>query len=315
MTNKLYLSVVIPVYNEKDSIRLLYEKLKSSLSNFKDYEIIFIDDGSKDNSFEVIKQIAINDKRVKAIQLKKNFGQTIAISAGFDHAGGKVIVTMDADLQNDPEDIPKLITKLEEGYDVVSGWRKTRKDPLSKRMPSRVANKIISLVTGIKLHDFGCTLKAYRSEIIKNLKLYGEMHRFLPAYAQWAGAKIAEVEVKHHPRSYGQTKYGLARTPSVIIDLITTKFLIAFSTKPSHIFGALGLILILTAMLLSLFITIRKFCFGGEWVSPLIFIITICFITGIQFILMGLLGEISIRTYHESQNKSPYLISQFINKD
>ena len=313
MSYNMKLSIVIPVYNEEDNIPVLYKDL-SALSDFvQSYELIFIDDGSRDGSFEKLKELADKDKAVKAIRLKKNYGQTTALSAGFNQAEGEVIITLDADLQNNPKDIPRLLDKMNEGYDVVSGWRKNRKDPLSKTIPSRIANWIISLVIGIDIHDFGCTLKAYRQDIIKNLKLYGEMHRFLPAYAYWTGAKITEVEVNHHPRRFGKSKYGLGRTPSVIVDLITAKFLIAFSTKPGHIFGSLGLFFIILSAILGILISIRKFYFGGEWVSPLIFIITILFITGIQFILMGLLGEISVRTYYESQNKNPYLISQRIN--
>lgn len=310
------ISIVIPIYNEERNLKLLYEKLSKTLIDLNnDCEIIFVNDGSSDKSWFVINQLAQSDKRVRGIDLKRNFGQTIALAAGFDHAKGEIIITMDADLQNDPQDIPKLINKLNEGHDVVSGWRKNRQDPLIKRVPSKIANKIIPLVTGVKLHDFGCTLKAYRRGIIEGLKLYGEMHRFLPVYAHWAGAKITEVEVKHYPRISGKTKYGLTRTPAVILDLITTKFLVTFSTKPGHIFGSLGLVLILIAFILGIFITLRKLLLGGEWVSPLIFVITICFITGVQFILMGLLGEISIRTYHESQNKPLYLISQKLNID
>lgn len=309
------ISVVAPVYNEEDNVAPLYEKLTETLLKLGwQYEIIFVNDGSNDKSWQVISELAKNDSHVKAINLRKNFGQTIALSAGFDHSKGEILITIDADLQNDPSDIPMMIEKLKEGFDVVSGWRKKRKDKfLDRRLPSIIANRIISKVTGAKIHDFGCSLKVYRRQIIENLKLYGDMHRLIGVYVTWLGAKVAEVEVRHHARKSGKSKYGLERTFKVILDLITAKFLISFSTKPSYVFGGIGLCLLFLGLLTAVFILIRAVYFTGVWVSPLIFIMTICLVTSIQFILMGLLGEIAVRTYHESQNKPPYLISEKLN--
>jgi len=311
------ISIVIPIYNEDGNLKQLYERIKEAFRNLnREFEIIFVNDGSCDKSWSVISQLTQLNKKIKGIDLKKNYGQTTALSAGFSYSKGEIIITMDADLQNDPKDIPKLLEKIEDGYDVVSGWRRQRKDPLLfRRFPSAIANKIISKVTGTPIHDFGCTLKAYKRDIIKNLKLYGEMHRFLPAYAIWLGAKVTEVEVAHYPRSSGKSKYGLGRTFKVILDLITTKFLVTFATKPSYVFGGIGIILFLIGILIGIFVLIRALYFTGIWVSPLIFIMTICIITSIQLILMGLLGEIAVRTYHESQNKSPYLIAKKLNID
>lgn len=311
------ISVVIPVNDEQDNLKPLCEKLIEALLMVgRKYEIIFVNDGSSDGSWSVISQLTQADNRIKAIDLKKNYGQTTALSAGFDYAKGEIIITMDADLQNDPRDIPKLLEKINQGFDVVSGWRKKRNDPFwSKRLPSIIANKIISKVTAAPIHDFGCTLKAYKRDIIKNLKLYGEMHRFLPAYAMWLGAKVAEIEAAHYVRSSGRSKYGLGRTFKVILDLITTKFLLTFGTKPSYVFGGIGIILFLVGILTALFVTIRALFFTGVWVSPLIFITTICLISSVQFILMGLLGEISIRTYHEAQDKPTYLIANKLGLD
>lgn len=311
------ISVVIPVNDEQDNLRPLCEKLTGILSKLnRKYEIIFVNDGSSDESWSVLARLSCADDRIKAINLKKNYGQTTALSAGFDHATGEIIITMDADLQNDPQDIPKLLEKINQGFDVVSGWRKKRKDPFwSKRLPSIIANKIISKVTGASIHDFGCTLKAYRKDVIKNLKLYGEMHRLLPAYAMWVGAKVAEIEAAHYPRISGRSKYGLGRTFKVILDLITAKFLLTFGTKPSYVFGGIGIILFLIGILTAVFVIIRAVFFTGVWVSPLIFIMTICIISSVQFVLMGLLGEISIRTYHESQDKSTYLIADKLGLD
>ena len=236
-------SVVVPLLNEQDNIGPLYEQIKKSLADQYDYEIIFVDDGSSDNSFAILAGLQKTDTSVKVICFRKNFGQTAALSAAFNHAKGKVIVAIDADLQNDPADIPKMIDRLNEGFDVVSGWRKKRHDnAITRRLPSVIANWLIAKITGVKLHDFGCTLKAYRREVLAETKLYGEMHRFIPALASWSGAKICEVVVNHRPRTAGVAKYGLARTFKVVLDLITVKFLGSFSTKPIYIFGGLGLI-------------------------------------------------------------------------
>lgn len=311
------ISVVIPVCNEQDNLKTLYEKLDGVLSKTeKEYEVIFVNDSSTDGSWQLISQLAEADKKIKAINLKRNYGQTTALAAGFDYAKGEIIITMDADLQNDPQDIPKLLNKMKEGFDVVSGWRKNRKDPFfTKRLPSLIANKIISKITGAGVHDLGCTLKVYRREILQNLKLYGEMHRLLAVYAMWIGAKLGEEEVRHFPRIHGKSKYGLERTFKVILDLIMVKFLMTFATRPLHVFGAIGIYLFLAGGLIGIFVALRALFFTGLWVSPLIFIMTVCLIASIQFVLMGLLGEIAVRTYHESQNKPTYLIADKLGLD
>jgi glycosyltransferase involved in cell wall biosynthesis len=309
-------SLIIPVFSEEDNILPLYAELKEALKRLNlGYEIIFVDDGSTDGSFELLEGLAREEKRVRVIQLRRNFGQTAALAAGFDAAQGEVIIPMDSDLQNDPADIPKLISKIEEGYDVVSGWRRERKDPLfSRRLPSFFANKLISWLTGVHLHDYGCTLKAYRTEAIKGVKLYGEMHRFLPALAAWQGARVSEVEVSHHPRSYGRSKYGLSRTFKVLLDLITVKFLGSFSTKPSYVFGGIGLFLFLGGMISGITIIIQKILFGRSMIqSPLLHLTALLITLSILFVLNGLLAELSIRTYHESQDKPTYLIRQTLN--
>ena len=280
------------------------------------YEVIFVDDGSEDSSGEVLQHLAQGDKRVKIIQFRKNFGQTAAIAAGVEHAHGEIIVTMDGDGQNDPSDIPWLLEKLEQGYDVVSGWRKNRKDPLlNKKFPSAVANRLISWLTRVRLHDYGCTLKAYRKDILKDVRLYGEMHRFIPAYASWVGARITELEVAHHPRRHGKSKYGLSRTSSIILDLITILFLQRYSTKPIRLFGGAGMTLFVLGILTGLFVLVRRIIWGGVWISPMI-LISFLFITmGVMFILLGLIAEIIIRTYHESQGKPIYAIKSTVNLD
>jgi len=311
------ISVVIPVFNEEQSIPLLYQELKPVMEEMgAEYEVIFVDDGSDDASNEVLQRLAQNDKGVKIIQFRKNFGQTAAIAAGVEHAQGEIIITMDGDGQNDPRDIPRLLEKLEQGYDVASGWRKNRKDPFfNKRFPSSLANRLISWLTRVRLHDYGCTLKAYRREILKDVRLYGEMHRFIPAYASWVGASITEIEVTHHPRRHGRSKYGLSRTTSVILDLITIIFLQRYSTKPIHLFGGAGMILFVLGVLTGLFVLYRRIIWGGVWISPMI-LISFLFVTmGIMFILLGLIAEIIIRTYHESQGKPIYAIKSTVNLD
>ncbi len=313
--DKVHISVVIPVYNERGNLFPLYERLYEALDGLeKTWEVIFVDDGSTDGSPEVLKEMASKDRRVKLVLLRRNFGQTAAIAAGLEHASGRVIVTMDADLQNDPADIPRLLEKLEEGYDVVSGWRRHRQEPLlTRRFPSMVANRLISFLTGVRLHDYGCTLKAYRREVMENVRLYGEMHRFIPAYASWVGARITEIEVMDHPRRYGSSKYGLSRTFSVILDLITLMFLQRYSTKPIRLFGGGGLLLLLLGGLFSLFVIYRRVFLGGEWMSPMILIAFFLGIMGVMFVLMGLIAEIIIRTYHESQGKPIYVIREKVN--
>lgn len=309
------ISVVIPIFNEEQNITPLYRELKAVLEGMgAEYEVIFIDDGSDDGSGEVLQQLAQGEKRTKVIQFRKNFGQTAAIAAGVEHALGEIIVTMDGDGQNDSRDIPRLLERLEKGYDVASGWRKNRKDPLLKRrLPSALANRLISWLTRVRLHDYGCTLKAYRRDILKDVRLYGEMHRFIPAYASWVGARITEMEVAHHPRRHGRSKYGLSRTPSIILDLITIIFLQRYSTKPIRLFGGAGMILLALGVLVGLFVLFRRLVWGGVWISPMI-LISFLFITmGVMFILLGLIAEIIIRTYHESQGKPIYAIKSTIN--
>jgi glycosyltransferase involved in cell wall biosynthesis len=311
------LSVVIPIFNEEENIIPLYRELKNVLEDLgADYEVIFVDDGSVDASSEVLQRLAQNDKRLKGIQFRKNFGQTAAIAAGVEHAQGEIIVTLDGDGQNDPRDIPRLLERLEQGYDVASGWRRNRKDPLlNKRFPSALANKLISWLTRVKLHDYGCTLKAYRKDILKDIRLYGEMHRFIPAYASWVGARITEMEVAHHPRRHGRSKYGLSRTTSIILDLMTFLFLQRYSTKPIRLFGGAGIILFGLGVLIGLFVLYRRIIWGGVWISPMI-LISFLFITmGVMFILLGLIAEIIIRTYHESQKKPIYAIKTTVNLD
>lgn len=307
------ISIVIPVYNEEESITPLYERLTGALCRLnRPYEIIFVNDGSSDRSFDVLCGVAGKDTKVKVIHFRRNFGQTAAMTAGFDHATGRIIVPMDGDLQNDPEDIPLFVSKLEEGYDVVSGWRKDRQDKeIVRKIFSRVANRLIASTTGVKLHDSGCSMKAYRSEVLKGTRLYGEMHRFIPALANLMGAKICEVEVRHHPRHFGKSKYGLKRTIKVALDLITVKFLADFSTKPLYMFGGIGAILFSLGFLSGAETLWERYTYG-TFVHRNPFILLAIFLAslGINFILMGLLAELIVRTYHESQNKPIYHIRE-----
>lgn len=310
------ISVVIPAYNEEENIPILYEKLKRVLENLgEDYEIIFVDDGSTDRTYEVLKEIAQRDKKVKVIRFRRNFGQTAALYAGFEHAKGDVIITMDADLQNDPEDIPRLLEKMKEGYDIVSGWRKERKDPFfSRKLPSMIANWIISKVTGVYLHDYGCTLKAYKAEVAKSFRLYGDMHRFLPALAKRFGAKITELPVKHHPRLYGKSKYGIGRTIRVILDIFLVKFLNEYITKPLYVFGSVGLILFGIGFLIGLYLTVLKVFFGQDiGTRPLLILGVLLVLSGVQLISTGIIAELIVRTYYESKGEKPYIIQEKIN--
>ena len=309
------LSVVIPVYNEEESIRPLHERLITTLSGLEcDYEVVYVDDGSSDASFACLQEVAEADKTVTVIQFRRNFGQTAAIAAGLDHAQGEVVVLMDADLQNDPFDIPVLLSKIKEGYDVVSGWRIDRKDPwLTRRLLSRAANRLISWVTGVKLHDYGCTLKAYRREVLSGFRLYGEMHRFIPALAGQVGARIAEVPVKHHPRRFGKSKYGIRRTFKVLLDLLTVKFLSSYGTKPIYLFGGAGFLMIGGSLLMLGYIVARKLLFAESLIeSPLLLMSAMLFILGSQSVLMGLTTELLVRTYHESQSKPTYSVRRVI---
>ena len=307
-------SIVIPVYNEEESVPLLYKSIKKVMdATGLNYEIIFVDDGSKDNTFSILSDIQKSAPNVVAISFRRNFGQTAAMAAGFDHASGDIIVTMDADLQNDPKDIPRLVEKAKD-YDVVSGWRKNRQDPFfSRRLPSMIANWLISKVTGVYLHDYGCTLKAYRKEVVKNIRLYGEMHRFIPAIAGWVGASFSEEVVDHHPRKFGKSKYGISRTFRVILDLITVKFLQSFSTRPIHAFGTAGLVLGGIGFLISLYLSYVKL-FLGQPIGgrPLLLLGALFIILGAQLIVMGLLGEMLARVYHESQGKPIYIVKKVI---
>ncbi len=312
----MYLSVVVPVYNEYENIPLLCDAVRKALDGLeKDWELILVNDGSKDNSMDALKEAAAADPvHVKVIGLRRNFGQTAAIAAGVDHAIGEIIVLMDADLQNDPSDIPAMLAKLDEGYDLVSGWRKDRKDPFLRSFISRIANKIICKVTGVNLHDYGCTLKAYRREVITGFRLYGEMHRFIPAFANTFGAKIVEMPVKHHPRVLGKSKYGFERIIKVILDLITVKFLSSYADKPIYLFGGAGLGLSGISFLVLLFLGIRRIFWGvSVMASPLFMLAIMVFIMGFLSILMGLIAELLVRTYHESQGKTVYHIREMIN--
>jgi glycosyltransferase involved in cell wall biosynthesis len=309
-------SIVAPLLNEQDNLRLLYQQLTQTLAGRYDYEIIFVDDGSTDGSFTILAGLQKADPRVRVIRFRKNFGQTAALSAGFAHAQGKIIVAIDADLQNDPADIPAMLAKLDEGFDVVSGWRKKRHDKVITRLvPSIIANWLISAITGVKLHDYGCTLKAYRKEVLAETKLYGEMHRFIPALASWSGARITELTVNHRPRTTGAAKYGLARTFKVILDLITVKFLGSFSTKPIYIFGGLGVVTGIGAIASGLIVLYQKFISAQHLPmnrNPLLVLTALLIATTIQFVLMGLLAELLVRIYHESQNRPTYVIKEIL---
>lgn len=309
------LSVVIPLYNEKENVEDLHHQLKIALDTLKkEYEIIFVDDGSTDNSEPIYHKLTQKDPRLKIIRFRRNFGQTAAMKAGFDHAQGEVIVTMDGDLQNDPMDIPKLLEKVKEGYDIVSGWRFRRQDPfINRRLPSLIANRIISMTTQVKLHDYGCSLKAFKKEVAKNIPLYGEMHRFIPALANLMGVSVAEVPVNHRARSRGTSKYGIGRTLKVILDLITVKFLLSYSTKPIQIFGLLGLVSTMAGFFIALYLTIIRLFFEQPLYNrPILLLACILMMMGVQLITMGLLAEIQIRTYHESQGKPIYTIKEIL---
>jgi glycosyltransferase involved in cell wall biosynthesis len=309
----LDLSIVIPVFNERENLCPLFERTCEALAPLRlTWEVLFVDDGSTDGSLKVLEELAGSDSRVILLECVRNFGQTAALTAGFDHARGDIIVSLDADLQNDPADIPHILEKLAEGFDVVSCWRRHRQDPwLTRVFPSRIANWIISRMSGVHLHDFGCTLKGYRRSALQHIHLYGEMHRFIPVYASWAGARVTEMPVQHHPRRHGQSKYGILRTFKVLLDLITVKFLGSYSTKPMYLFGGLGFAAFLLGSLSSLATLYQKFVFAVKaHRNPLLLLSVFCFIVGIQFILFGLIAELIARTYHESQGKPTYLLRE-----
>lgn len=306
------LSIVVPVFNEEENLPLLYEQLTGTLARLgRPYELIFVDDGSRDNSYSVLKSLHEQDNRVRVIRFRRNFGQTAAFSAGFDAARGEIIITLDADNQNDPADIPRLLDKMAAGYDVVSGWRQQRQDPWHRRLPSRIANWLISTVTGVHLHDYGCSLKAYRREVIKEIRLYGELHRYIPAIASWMGIEVTELPVNHHPRRFGKSKYGLSRTLRVVLDLVTVRFLLSYSTRPLQIFGLLGFAAGVTGFLMGLYLSYEKLILGAKIGDrPLLLLAVLLMLTGVQLVSMGLLGELIIRTYYEAQQKPIYAVRE-----
>lgn len=312
------ISIIVPVFNEQENIQTLYDKLVEVMDKAgESFEIIFINDGSEDESGKILVEISGKDPRAKVIHFGKNFGQTAAFMAGIDHAKGEVIVPIDADLQNDPEDIPRLLAKLNEGYDVVSGWRKDRKDSSIRRnFLSRIANKIISFVSGVKLHDYGCTLKAYRSALIKSVRLYGEMHRFIPIFVSWHGGRITELPVKHHPRVHGKSNYGLERIFKVVLDLLVVQFLGRYNTKPIYVFGGVGIVSIMFSILVFFYAVYLKFSGQKDFIeTPLLLLVSLTFIMGAMFILMGFIAEMLVRIYYETPEKTSYHIKETQNLD
>ncbi|SNB46637.1 glycosyltransferase family 2 protein [Geobacter sp. DSM 9736] len=310
------LTIVVPIFNEEENIPLLCDTIRDALTESGlSYEVIFADDGSIDSSFDRLKEQARKDPRYRIIRLRRNFGQTAAMAAGFAAASGRVIVPMDGDLQNDPADIPLLLKKLDEGYDVVSGWRKDRRDTfINRKLPSLLANALISRMTGVHLHDYGCTLKAYRREVLEGVNLYGEMHRFVPALASQVGARVTELPVRHHPRRHGKSKYGISRTMRVVLDLMTVKFLLTYSTKPIQLFGKMGIYTLFAGSFTGSLMLYMKFF---EQVSmnrnPLLILTAFLLFMGVQFIVLGLLGEVNARTYYEAQGKPIYTVRETVN--
>ena len=310
------LSIVIPVYNEQDNVFPMHERVRSALQmTGEDYEVIIVNDGSSDLTEANLKSVAASDSRFKIVNFRRNFGQTAAMMAGIDFASGDIIVGLDGDLQNDPADIPKLLDKLAEGYDVVSGWRIDRKDAALKRnLPSRMANWLISKISGIHLHDYGCSLKAYKKHVVKGVKLYGEMHRFIPIYASWQGGKVTEIPVDHHPRIHGSSKYGLERVIKVLLDLMVVKFLASYANKPIYVFGGFGLLSVAISVVTGFWALYLKIFENIAFIStPLPLLVVLAFITGVMSVLMGLIAEIIMRTYYESQGKQVYLVKDTIN--
>ena len=311
----LAISVVIPLLNEEESIPHLYRALTDAMESYgRSYEVIIVDDGSRDRSFALLKEIAERDPRFTVVRLRRNFGQTAAFAAGFAQARGEVIITMDADLQNDPRDVPLLMAKIDEGYDIVSGWRKDRQDRFwDRRLPSMIANRMISNVTDVQLHDYGCSLKAYRRDVLQHVRLYGELHRFIPALASQVGGTVTEVPVNHHARQFGRSKYGISRTIRVMLDLITVWFLGAYATRPIHVFGTFGLLSAAVGLLMGVYLTFLKIFFdqdiGGR---PLLLLAVLLVVIGVQLITMGLIGEMVIRTYYESQSKPIYYVREVV---
>lgn len=313
-----HLSVVVPVYNEEESIPLLYQRLTVELESLGlPYEIIAVDDGSRDRSFDLLRDLARRDRRLRVVRFRRNFGQTAAFSAGFDRARGDVVVTIDADLQNDPADIAALLTKIEEGYDVVSGWRERRHDPfLNRRLPSMIANRLISWATGVHLHDYGCSLKAYRRDVVRGIRLYGELHRFIPAIASWQGVAVTELPVRHAPRRFGTSKYGINRTLRVLLDLVTVRFLLSYGTRPMQIFGLLGILAGGAGLAIGAYLTWIKLAYGAAIADrPLLLLAVLLIVLGVQFISLGLIGELVVRTYYETQAKPIYVVREEVNGD
>jgi glycosyltransferase involved in cell wall biosynthesis len=309
------LSIVIPVYNEEENVEPLIREIKGVLAPLgKACEIIAVDDGSKDRTFTALRRLHCTEPCLKVVRLKRNFGQTAALAAGLAYAQGEIIVLMDGDGQNDPADIPPLLQKLQEGNDLVAGWRFNRQDPfLNRRLPSMIANRLISWTTKVKLHDYGCTLKAMRKDVAKSLRLYGEMHRFIPAIADERGAQIAELQVNHRPRLHGKSKYGVTRTLRVVLDLLTVKFLNSYSTRPAHVFGPIGVISGLTGFAIALYLSVQKLVYNAAIGSrPLLLLAVLLIFIGFQFVTMGLLGEMLARTYHESQERPVYVVGEVL---
>ncbi|HEX6833966.1 MAG TPA: glycosyltransferase family 2 protein [Rudaea sp.] len=309
--------MTVPILNEEENVPILYQRLCAALDRqSQPWEVVFVDDGSTDRSAVLLDELAARDARVTVVHFRRNYGQTAAFMAGLDHARGSIVVPMDGDLQNDPDDIAKLLAKLDEGYDVVSGWRKDRKDSAIKRnLPSRLANRLISSVSGVHLHDYGCSLKAYKRDVLSDVKLYGEMHRFVPIYAAWNGARVTEIEVTHHPRLHGQSKYGLERVLKVVLDLIVVKFLFRYAGKPIYVFGGIGFLSILLGLLAGLWAIGLKFFAGTSLIqTPLPLLSVFLGAIGVLSILMGLLAEMLNRTYHESQDKPVYRISHVVRR-
>lgn len=308
------ISVFLPVLDEEENLVPMHEKIAAALAELgRSAEMIFVDDGSTDRSLAILKEIAAKDDRVRVISLRRNYGQTAAMAAGIDAAKGEILIPMDADLQNDPADIQRLLEKLDEGYDVVSGWRKNRQDKLiSRKIPSQIANRIISWIGGVHLHDYGCSLKAYRRDVLQDVRLYGEMHRFIPIYASWAGAKVTEIPVDHHARTRGKSKYGISRTVKVIFDLMTIKFMASYQTKPIYVFGTFGMLAFLLALVAGIWAIVLKIDGTSFILTPLPVIAVVMLAISVQFFLMGLLAELLVRTYHESQDKAIYAVREKI---
>ena len=305
---------MVPIYNEEMNIALVHGKVFSAMETLGlPWEAIYVDDGSRDNSFALLDEIASDDTRVKVVRFRRNFGQTAAMAAGMDAARGKVIIPLDGDGQNDPADIALLLAKMDEGYDVVSGWRQKRKDDLIRKIPSRLANGLISRVTGVPLHDYGCSLKAYRADVIKDVTLYGEMHRFIPAYAAMVGAKVTEIPVTHHPRAGGTSKYGIGRVFKVLLDLLVVKFLGGYGSKPIYFFGGAGLWCGAVGVLLWVVVILQKLLNHVDMHinrNPLFYVGILLFVMAVQLVMLGLIAEVNIRTYHESQGKTTYTITE-----